>query len=183
MLRGLARSLSFSFASPAARARGAKPQRSGSRSCASRIWARTTSADWIGRAIPVMLDAELADAPNIAMIGTSQFTPWMPLWARGLSRRREFPPSVSRPCWRARIAWRTAIIRCAAGRLHARLWLEDPRTQKIVKVAEVSTAAQTIASAPRPALARQLATRTRAILHSQRSGHPRLRRRIGSEGH
>ncbi len=117
------------------------------------------SADWIGRAIPVMLDAELADAPNIAMVGTSQVhTLDAALGARPISS-----PGVSSERSQALLAGANQIAygdyAVSAGRLRARLWLEDERTQKIVKVAEVSTAASDSIGAS-AGLARQLATRT-----------------------
>jgi tetratricopeptide (TPR) repeat protein len=115
-----------------------------------------TSADWIGRAIPVVLEAELSGVPDVTVIGTSQ----LHAFDRTLGVRPVSAPGVSAERQQAlaaganRLAYGDYSVR--GGRLYARLWLEDPQTQAIVKVAEASTAADDAIGAA-SALARQLA--------------------------
>lgn len=99
------------------------------------------SADWVGRALPVVLESELAASPNATVIGTAQ----MHAFDRALGVRPISAPGVSAERTQSlaaganRIAYGYYSVR--GGRLHAHLWLEDPQTEKIVKVADVSAPA------------------------------------------
>jgi tetratricopeptide (TPR) repeat protein len=116
-----------------------------------------TSADWIGRAFPVVLESELSSVPDTTVIGTSQ----LHALDRNLGVRPVSAPGVSAERQQAlaaganRMAYGEYSVR--GGRLYARLWLEDPQTQAIVKVAEASATADD-AIGVASALARQLAT-------------------------
>jgi tetratricopeptide (TPR) repeat protein len=120
-----------------------------------------SSADWIGRAIPVILEAELAPAPNTTMVGTGQLHGFdrtlgvRPISAPGISAER----TQALVAGANRIAYGEYSVR--GGRLYARLWLEDPQTQKIVKVL-AATAAANDAIGAATSLARQLSTRLAA---------------------
>lgn len=124
------------------------------------------SADWIGRAIPVVLESELSGAPETTVIGTPQ----LHAFDRTLGVRPVSAPGVSAERQQAlaaganRMAYGDYSVR--SGRLYARLWLEDPQTQAIVKVAEATAAADDAIGAS-SALARQLVARP--ALYSTRS--------------
>jgi tetratricopeptide (TPR) repeat protein len=113
------------------------------------------SADWIGRAIPVMMEAELSVSAN--PIGISQlhaFDPAMgarPVSAPGVSTER----TQALVAGAQRIAYGDYSVR--GSRLEVRLWLEDVRTGKVVKTAEVSTASGGVISAA-AALSRQISS-------------------------
>ena len=119
------------------------------------------SADWIGRAIPVILEAELAPAPNTTVVGTGQ----MHGFDRTLGVRPISAPGISAERTQALVAGANRIVygdySVRGGRLYARLWLEDPQTQKIVKVL-AATAAANDAIGAATTLARQLSTRLAA---------------------
>jgi tetratricopeptide (TPR) repeat protein len=127
------------------------------------------SADWMGRAIPVILESELTGIPDLSVIGTAQ----LHAVDRTLGVRPVSAPGVSAERQQAlaaganRMAYGDFSVR--GGRLYARLWLEDPQTQAIVKVAEVSTAAADVIGAA-SALARQLAAHpTPYVTHNEAS--------------
>jgi tetratricopeptide (TPR) repeat protein len=94
--------------------------------------------------------------PDIAVIGTAQ----LHAFDRTLGVRPVSAPGVSAERQQAlaaganRMAYGDFLVR--GGKLYARMWLEDPQTQAIVKVVEVSTAADDAIGAA-SALARQLA--------------------------
>ncbi len=120
------------------------------------------SADWIGRAIPFILSAELADAPNLKVATSAQIH----TINRALGVRPISAPGIS--------AERTAALTDGAGRivygnywasggkLHARIWVEDPRTQKITRTFEISSAAGDAIGAATQ-IARQFSSRTAAF--------------------
>jgi tetratricopeptide (TPR) repeat protein len=122
------------------------------------------SADWIGRAIPVMMEAELSASAN--PIGTSQ----LHVFDTAMGARPVSAPGVSAERTQAlvagaqRIAYGDYSVR--GSRLEVRLWLEDVRTGKIVKTAEVSTASGDVTGAA-AALSRQFSTST--VPYSTRS--------------
>ncbi|MGA7239857.1 MAG: hypothetical protein WBY44_29525 [Bryobacteraceae bacterium] len=99
------------------------------------------SADWIGRAIPVVLEAELSGIPGATVIGTAQLHAFdrtfgvRPVSAPGVSAERQQALAAGAN----RMAYGDYSVR--GGRLYSRLWLEDPQTQAIVKVVEASAAA------------------------------------------
>ncbi len=113
------------------------------------------ASDWVGRAIPLILDAELSGIANLAVIGTPQLHVYdaalgaRPISAPGISAER----SQALVAGATRLAYGNYSVR--GSRLYVHLWLEDLRTQKIIKVAEVSAAANDAIGAA-TALARQL---------------------------
>jgi tetratricopeptide (TPR) repeat protein len=104
----------------------------------------------------MVLEAQLTGVPDLSVIGTAQ----MHAVDRAFGVRPVSAPGVSAERQQAlaaganRMAYGDFAVR--GGRLYARLWLEDPQTQAIVKVAEVSTAADDVIGAA-SGLARQFA--------------------------
>jgi tetratricopeptide (TPR) repeat protein len=115
------------------------------------------SANWIGRALPVILEAEMAGASHTAIIGTAQ----LHALDRALGARPASAPGVSAERSQALAAGANRIgygdYWERGGRLYARLSLEDPGTQRMVKVSEVSTAAGDALGAA-AGLAREIST-------------------------
>lgn len=120
------------------------------------------SADWIGRAIPFIVDAEMAGAPNLKVANSAQIH----TINRALGVRAVSAPGIS--------AERTAALTegvgrivygnywTGAGKLHARIWVEDPQTQKITRTFEISgPAGDAIGAATQ--IARQFSPRTAAF--------------------
>lgn len=117
-----------------------------------------TSADWIGRAIPVILEDELAGAPNSTLLGTAQ----LHALDRGLGTRPISAPGVSAERTQSLVAGANRIAygyySVRGGKLHVHLWIEDPQTQRIIKIADaVSAAGDAIGAATD--LARQFTAR------------------------
>lgn len=99
------------------------------------------ASDWIGRAIPLILETELSGSPSTTVISSSQ----LHTLDRSMGVRPVSAPGVSAERTAAlvaganRIAYGDYDVR--GGRLYATLAVEDPQTQKIVKTARVSVAA------------------------------------------
>ncbi len=117
------------------------------------------SVDWIGRAIPVVMESEMTGDSSAAVIGIAQIH----AFDRSLGVRPISAPGVSAERSQAfvaganRLAYGDYSVR--NGRLHAQLWVEDLPSQQIVKVADVETAADDAIGAA-TGLARQLAAHT-----------------------
>ncbi len=99
------------------------------------------SADWIGRAIPLILETKLSAPPAVTVIPSAQ----LHTLDRGMGIRPVSAPGVSAERTAALVAGANRIAYGdyseRAGRLYATLTVEDPQTQKIVKTARVSVAA------------------------------------------
>jgi Flp pilus assembly protein TadD len=118
----------------------------------------SAAADWIGRALAEVLSAELSGAPGLSVISTGE----LHAFDRNLGARPISAPGISaeRPDALAaganRLGYGEYSVR--AGRLYARLSIEDTHTFRMAKVITVSTAAIDVVGAA-AALARQFVTR------------------------
>jgi Flp pilus assembly protein TadD len=99
------------------------------------------SADWMGRGFSETIGAELNGAPGIRVIGSAQLHGFdaalgvRPVSAPGVSAERDLALAAGA----TRIAYGVYAVR--AGRIEARLSMEDPGTGKMVRVATASAAA------------------------------------------
>jgi tetratricopeptide (TPR) repeat protein len=114
-----------------------------------------STADWMGRALPEIIDGELPGAPGLAVISSSQVHAFdrtlgvRPISAPGISAERTDAMAAGAN----RLGYGDYSVR--AGRLSARLTIEDPRTGRMVKTISVSTTANDVFGAARD-LARQI---------------------------
>lgn len=99
------------------------------------------SADWIGRAISVVLDAELANAPDVSVVGSAQ----LHSLDRTLGVRPISAPGVSAERTQAVVAGANRLVygdyTVEGGKLRVRMWVENPQSQTMERVFDVSTGA------------------------------------------
>ena len=99
------------------------------------------SADWIGRAIPLILETKLAAPPAVTVIPSAQ----LHTLDRSMGVHPVSVPGVSAERTAALVAGANRIAYGEyserAGRLYATLTVEDPQAQKIVETAKVSVPA------------------------------------------
>jgi tetratricopeptide (TPR) repeat protein len=113
------------------------------------------SADWMGRAFSEVISAELASAPGISAIPPSRMhaldrqTGVRPVSSPGISTER----SEAILAGANRIGYGDYFVR--AGKLYARLTIEDPATNRTTKILSVETPAADVYGAA-TALARRL---------------------------
>jgi len=113
------------------------------------------SADWMGRAFSEVISAELASAPGISAIPPSRMhaldrqTGVRPISSPGISTER----SEAILAGANRIGYGDYFVR--AGKLYARLTIEDPATNRSTKILSVETPAADVYGAA-TALARRL---------------------------
>lgn len=116
------------------------------------------SAGWIGRALSVVLETELSAAPDVNIVGSAQ----MHALDRGLGVRPISAPGVSAERTQSLVAGANRVgygyYAERGGRLNVHLWIENPQTQKIARVLDVSVPANDAVGAA-TALARQLTSR------------------------
>jgi tetratricopeptide (TPR) repeat protein len=117
-----------------------------------------SAADWIGRALSEVLSTELSGAPGFSVISTGELHAFdrnlggRPISAPGISAER--PDALAAGA--NRLGYGEYSVR--AGRLYARLSIEDAHTGRMAKVITVSTAASDVLGAATE-LAHQFATR------------------------
>jgi tetratricopeptide (TPR) repeat protein len=103
------------------------------------------ASDWIGRAIPVVLEAQLRDAPGVTVLGTAAMHVFdrsmgiRPISAPGVSSER----SLALAAGANEIAYGDYVVLQGprnTAKLRVRLWLENPQTQQIFKTIEIARA-------------------------------------------
>jgi tetratricopeptide (TPR) repeat protein len=117
-----------------------------------------SSGDWMGRALSEILATELSGAPGLSVISSGQFHTFdrefgiRPISAPGISAERTDALAAGAN----RLGYGDYSVR--AGRLSARLSIEDARTGKTTRVISVSTAANEVLGAATD-MARQISTK------------------------
>jgi tetratricopeptide (TPR) repeat protein len=107
----------------------------------------TSADDWMGRALSEVLAAELSGAPGLIVIPSAQFHALdrqfgvRPISAPGISTERTDAMAAGA----TRLGYGDYSVR--AGRLSARLTIEDAKTGKMTQVISVSTAANNVLDA------------------------------------
>jgi Tfp pilus assembly protein PilF len=106
-----------------------------------------SDADWIGRALEEVLSAELSGAPGLSVISTGELHAFdrnlgaRPISAPGISAERADALAAGAN----RLGYGEYSVR--AGRLYARLSIEDAHTGRMAKVITVSTGANDVLGA------------------------------------
>lgn len=120
------------------------------------------SADWIGRAIPIVLDAELAGVSNLNVANSSRIHALdrafgvRPISAPGISAERVAALAEGAN----RLAYGDYWTR--GGKLFVRVWVEDPQAGRILRTFEISAPAGDVIGAATQ-IARQFSPRPAAF--------------------